>query len=218
MPINASYLEECCVTDSAGKEYCSTKEAAVRLGVSLGTVQQMVENGMLEGWKTAGGHRRILTSSVEQFLARAIGGQAHNAKRPPSRLSVLIAEDDPVLQTLYQRTFSSWSMPIDVKIFSSGFDVLIEVGRQPPDLLITDLRMPGLDGFGMIRHIRENRSSDDLDIIAVSALTPEEIAQGGGLPADVTVYNKPVPFFELRGYLQALVIRKLHRQQGATPL
>lgn len=202
------------MTDSAAKEYCSTKEAAVRLGVSLGTVQQMVENGMLEGWKTAGGHRRILSSSVDQFLARAIGNhQAH--KRLPTRLNVIIAEDDPVLQTLYQRTFSAWAMPLDIKIFSSGFDVLIEVGRQPPDLLITDLRMPGLDGFGMIRHIRENRSSDELDIIAVSALTSEEITEGGGLPPDVTIYSKPVPFFELRGYLQALVIRKLHRPPTA---
>jgi excisionase family DNA binding protein len=41
--------------ESPEKEYCSTSEAAQRLGLSLGTVQQMVENGQLEGWKTAGG-------------------------------------------------------------------------------------------------------------------------------------------------------------------
>ena len=41
--------------ESPEKEYCSTSEAAQRLGLSLGTVQQMVENGQLDGWKTAGG-------------------------------------------------------------------------------------------------------------------------------------------------------------------
>ncbi len=37
------------------REFCSTTEAAQMLGVSLGTVQQMVENGLLDAWKTAGG-------------------------------------------------------------------------------------------------------------------------------------------------------------------
>ena len=36
--------------------YCSTREAARMLGVSLGTVQNMVERGTLSAWKTAGGH------------------------------------------------------------------------------------------------------------------------------------------------------------------
>jgi len=53
----------------ADTEYLSTRQAALRLGVSLGTVQNMVENGVLEAWKTAGGHRRIPVASVETLLA-----------------------------------------------------------------------------------------------------------------------------------------------------
>ncbi|NDI26586.1 MAG: helix-turn-helix domain-containing protein, partial [Burkholderiaceae bacterium] len=46
--------------------YLSTRQSAKVLQVSLGTVQKMVELGELTAWKTRGGHRRILTSSLNQ--------------------------------------------------------------------------------------------------------------------------------------------------------
>ena len=193
------------------KDYCSTSEAARRLGVSLGTVQQMVENGVLEGWKTAGGHRRILLTSVEAFLGQS-GQRSHSVARADGRVRVLIAEDDLVLQQVYRHAIEGWGLPLDLEIVSNGFDVLLEIGRAAPDLLITDLRMPGLDGFEMIRRIRERQMAEDMDIIVVSGLSEEEIAEAGGLPADVTVYGKPVPLRELNGYVQALVAR-LRRAQ-----
>ncbi len=51
-------------------EYLSTRQSAKLLQVSLGTVQKMVELGELIAWKTRGGHRRILASSLDQQLAR----------------------------------------------------------------------------------------------------------------------------------------------------
>ena len=82
------------------------------------------------------------------------------------------------------------------------------VGREPPDLLIADLRMPGLDGFEMIRRLRENPVASRVAIVVVSALTSAEISAEGGLPDDVTVYRKPVPFHELHGYMQALIAQR----------
>ncbi len=196
------------------KDYCSTSEAARRLGVSLGTVQQMVESGVLEGWKTAGGHRRILLTSVDAFLGQS-GQRSHSVARGDGRARVLIAEDDLVLQQVYRHAIEGWGLPLDLEIVSNGFDVLLEIGRAAPDLLITDLRMPGLDGFEMIRRIRERQMAEDMDIIVVSGLSEEDIADAGGLPADVTVFGKPVPLRELNGYVQALVAR-LRRAQRMT--
>ena len=202
--------------ESPEKEYCSTSEAAQRLGLSLGTVQQMVENGQLDGWKTAGGHRRIRVSSIEEFRARSIAGNgAQTQSRAPSNtLQVLVAEDDRILQKLYEHTFSSWGLPLQVRMVSSGIDGLLEIGRTAPDLLITDLRMPGIDGFEMIRRLRENALSSDVAIVVVSALSAKEIAAAGGLPPDVTVYRKPIPFQELHGYVQALIAQR-RRQRSA---
>ena len=47
------------------------------------------------------------------------------------------------------------------------------------------------------------------------SLTAKEIAAAGGLPPDVTVYRKPIPFQELRGYVQALLaLRRRQRNAG----
>lgn len=203
--------------ESPEKEYCSTSEAAQRLGLSLGTVQQMVENGQLDGWKTAGGHRRIRVSSIEEFRARSIAGNgAQTQSRAPSNtLQVLVAEDDRILQKLYEHTFSSWGLPLQVRMVSSGIDGLLEIGRTAPDLLITDLRMPGIDGFEMIRRLRDNPLASEVAIVVVSALSEKEIEVEGGLPDDVTVYRKPIPFHELRGYIQALIAQCLRSRKQA---
>ena len=202
--------------ESPEKEYCSTSEAAQRLGLSLGTVQQMVENGQLEGWKTAGGHRRIRVSSIEEFRARSMSGSGQNTVRPAAgALQVLVAEDDRILQKLYEHTFTSWTLPLQVRMVSSGIDGLLEIGRFPPDLLITDLRMPGIDGFEVIRRLRADPQLQDLDIVVVSGLTEDEIVENGGLPNDVIFYSKPVPFRELKGYVQAKIMAMQRRGRAA---
>lgn len=187
------------------QEFISTAKAARQLGLSLGAVQQMVENGTLAGWKTAGGHRRISQDSVQALIARGEQSRGLRFSGTNSTLRVMVVEDDSLLQTLYQQTFASWPLEIELCILGHGHDALLELGRQPPDLLIADLRLPGLNGFEMIRRLRENPVMSQIAIAVVSALGAEEIKAEGGLPADVTIYRKPVPFDQLRGYIEALI-------------
>lgn len=155
-------------------EFISTAQAARQLGLSLGAVQQMVESGTLAGWKTAGGHRRIRQDSVDALLARARSPSAPT-RSGGDRLRVMVVEDDRLLQNIYRETFLTWSLPIDVHVMEHGLDALVEVGREPPDLLIADLRIPGIDGFEMIRRLRDNPLSSDIAIVVVSALGPKVI-------------------------------------------
>ena len=132
----------------------------------------------------------------------------------PEPLRVLVVEDDRLLQSIYRETFAAWELPLDVRVIGHGLDALVDVGREPPDLLIADLRIPGIDGFEMIRRLRENPLACDIAIVVVSALTTKEITAAGGLPLDVTVYRKPIPFHELHGYVQALIAQR--RRQRST--
>lgn len=183
----------------ADSEFLTTRQAALRLGFSLGTVQNMVESGALEAWKTAGGHRRIPVASINKLLAnrRNLTPGTQDAGAP---IDILIAEDDPTLQMLYQLTMEGWDLPIKLRIVANGFDGLLQVGQHMPDILIADLMMPGMDGFEMIRNLRANPTLARMDIIVVSAIEREEIAQKG-LPPDVTVFGKPIPFHEIKGFL-----------------
>ena len=180
-------------------DYLSTRKAAILLGLSLGTVQKMVETGVLEAWKTEGGHRRILASSVRDYL-----GQRQSSKLPAMPLDVLVAEDNPIQQALYQGAFEKWDFPLSLRMVDNGFDGLLQVGARKPDVLITDLMMPGMDGFDMIRRLRANQDLASMDIVVVSSMEPAQILEKGGLPDDVMVYKKPIPLAEIKGYLRAV--------------
>ena len=60
------------------KTFCTTREAAQMLGVSLRTAQLWAESGLLEAWKTDGGHRRISRHSVERLLASPAANSPSN--------------------------------------------------------------------------------------------------------------------------------------------
>ena len=188
----------------------STREAAERLGVALRTVQLWVEGGVLPAWKTAGGHRRISRAAVERLIAErmaALSGDAPLAVRATpaseSRLQLMVVEDEPELLRLFTMVIAGWDLPVAVTPASNGFEALLRMGQHCPDLLITDLNMPGMDGFKMIASLRGvGQAFDDMDIVVVTALTAQEIERRGGLPAGVRVFFKPVPFDELEALVR----------------
>ncbi len=186
--------------------YCSTREAARMLGVSLGTVQNMVERGTLSAWKTAGGHRRVSMRAIEAYLAQ----RQPQFQSPPANLTlkVLIAEDDSFFQEQYRLTMNSWGLPIDLKVVGNGYESLVQIGLDRPDVVIVDLMLPGMDGFEVIRTLRSKPELSTMNIMVISSLNQEEIAARGGVPETITIYGKPVPFHEIRGYLQALITQR----------
>jgi two-component system, OmpR family, alkaline phosphatase synthesis response regulator PhoP len=73
----------------------------------------------------------------------------------------------------------------DVRCASNGEDAWREIERRLPDLVVTDLQMPRLDGFGLCRRIRENPLTRHLPVIMLTAkgfeLSPAESTEKYGL-------------------------------------
>ena len=184
------------------KTFCTTREAAGLLGVSVGCVQLWVESGLLQAWKTAGGHRRVMRDSVDHLLHKnsplaGPGGVPAARNVAPRRLKVLVVEDDASLLHLYQMTMSRWPMSPEITVASDGWAALMHIGKSAPDLLVTDLHMPGMDGFQMLRALRKAPEPADTTIVAVTALDAAEIGRRGGIEAGVEVLPKPIPFARL---------------------
>jgi excisionase family DNA binding protein len=191
------------------KTFCTTREAAGLLGVSLSTAQNWAESGLLNSWKPEGGHRRISRDSVMKLLADPLAAPVAKIERSLSasesrRLRVLIVEDDEALRRIYEIRLSLWGISPVVETATDGFDGLVKIGLQRPDLLISDLQMPHLDGFQMIRSLRGMSDCAAMKIVVVTGLSSNEVEVAGGLPPEVSIFSKPVPFAQIEAIAQAL--------------
>jgi len=173
----------------------TTKQAAELLGVSLRTVQLWVESGVLKAWKTAGGHRRIAGESVEALVREQ--RLALDSGTPERDCRILVVEDEPDIMKLYRLTIESWDLPVEIHTAQNGLEGLLRIGQLRPDVLITDLMMPNMDGLEMIRLLRTDPEYQRMAIIVVTALGPTEVRARGGLPAGVKLFSKPIPFEEI---------------------
>ena len=213
------------MTATTIKTFCTTREAAMLLGVSVGTVQLWVESGLLKAWKTTGGHRRVMRDSVSALLQNkpeVMARQALVREYPVPmapvalamrRLSVLVVEEDPALIHVYDTAIKKWPWTPDLTIAANGMTALLKMGRQSPDLLITELNMSQLDGFEMLRAIRSTPWLDTTAIVVVSGLDAVQIAARGGLPPGIEVLPKPLPFERLLAIARNIVDeRRLERR------
>jgi excisionase family DNA binding protein len=193
--------------------FCTTREAAVILGVSLRTVQLWAEAGLLDAWKTSGGHRRISRDSVERLLARRPSSpEIETAGVDESSLRILVVEDDPAVLRVCERQMARWPMKPLVVTAQNGFEALVRVGLIKPDLLVTDLHMPEMDGFQMLQQLLGMSELAELTIVVVTGLDDAEVKARGGVPEGIPVLPKPIPFDRLRDIATVMAARKQRRQ------
>src|SRR5262249_20088818 len=88
----------------------------------------------------------ILVAAVERALA-----QGDSRRRPPT---ILVVDDEPAV-TLYLSDALS-SHGYRTRTAPSGKDALEEIGREPPDLILLDLMMPGMSGWEVLRQLRDS--------------------------------------------------------------
>ncbi len=198
------------------ENYYTTRDAAKLLGVSVRTVQLWLEKGLLQGWKTSGGHRRIKRSSVA--LALHSHGKRKPRQAPPDALQMLVVEDSDALLKLYRTKISGWEFPVTLYTAPNGFEALVMVGKVAPDLLICDLRLPGVTGFQIVRALCEMERYQQLAIVVVSGMPADEIDAHGSLPARVEQIGKPINFARLQEIARSLWSRRQSgRRTGRQP-
>ena len=125
---------------------------------------------------------------------------------PPATL--LIVDDEPqalkLLETLLQHE------GYQTLTASSGEEALQLVARQPPDLIVLDIMMPGMDGFEVASQLKSNEATAGIPIIMLSSLS-ESSARVAGLEAGAEEFiSKPVERAELWLRVRNLLRLKAH--------
>jgi len=186
----------------------TTADVAREFGVSVRTVQLWVDHGILEAFKTPGGHRRIKRESFNR-LAKSRKRIGSLGVTESGSLKVVIVEDDSLLLRVYRQTIDAWRFPISLECFGNAVDALISMSNSPPDVLLTDLSMPEMDGFSLIESIRRTDIFTRMAIIVVTGLDVQEIRIRGDLPKEVRLFmTPPDPFLEIKVLMQSLISNK----------
>lgn len=145
---------------------------------------------------------KIVAAHAESGLDRALpeSGELKKISGDWSKLSVLLAEDNSTIHLLTSKMLTTRG----AKVFSGrdGVEALALYDQHPVDLVITDIFMPNMDGYELVRNLR-NRGFDG-PVVGVSAAVvgteTEELLKAG---ADV-VLSKPLRMSELEHHIAKL--------------
>lgn len=144
------------------------------LGVYPTTVANWVDKGSLKAFVTPGGHRRIEARTLSKFLKH------HKMPVPPElekilakgRTKVLIVEDNIKVLSSIKDCLKRKKGKYEIGIAMDGFEAGRAVSDFKPDVVVLDIRLPGIDGFRVCQLIRE--SDRNTGIIAMSGFHSDE--------------------------------------------
>ncbi len=155
--------------NSHDRAYMTPNEVAELLMVSPVTVRQWAQKKWIHAISTAGGHRRFLRHNVEQFARER--GMELVSDGPPR---VLVVDDNRSFARYLADLLANQASPVDTETAHDGFDAGRKVLQFAPDIVLLDLKMPGMDGFSVCEQLKQDDVTKHIRIIAMTGYyTPD---------------------------------------------
>jgi len=159
--------------------FLTTEEVLEYLQVNLRTVYRLIKAGKIPAVRVGRQWRfrkRDIDAWLESQRPRAGRGaapaRATSAAPPAGRPRVLVVDDEASIRDLLSKTLAL--AEYDVDLAPDGRTALDRLRIIPYDLLITDLKMPGVDGLAVIKEGR--RLKADLPVIIITGFSTEASA------------------------------------------
>ena len=150
----------------------STFAIAEMLHVDPGSVANWIDQGLLNAHRTPGGHRRVVVDDLVKFL------REHKMPVPPdlgsTPIRILVVDDEEAVAKLIARAVRSQNPDYEVVEANDGFRAGTMIATVRPDVVILDMRMPGMDGYEVCRMIKGQDSTKHAEVIAMTAFPSPE--------------------------------------------
>jgi len=154
----------------------------------------------------------LLVGVVEVAAGESIESAVERARRrsdrpgEPRAPRVLIAEDDDTTAALLRHRLERDGFRVDR--FEDGVEAYRAVRENPPDLVVLDVKMPGMDGLELLGRLREEERFDAMPIIVLTAMGGEDdLVRGFELGAN-DYMQKPFSPIELMARVRSLLRRR----------
>jgi excisionase family DNA binding protein len=154
--------------------FLTTEEVLAYLQVNLRTVYRLIKAGKIPAVRV-GRQWRFRKRDIDAWLdsQRTQGGSIPSTTLTRhSRARVLVVDDEASIRDLLAKTLAL--AEYDVETAADAATALTRVRAAAYDLLITDLRMPGMDGLTLVRQVKGIRA--DLPVIIITGFSSETSA------------------------------------------
>jgi signal transduction histidine kinase len=121
---------------------------------------------------------------------------------PSRRDHLLVVDDLPDNSFLIQAILEEEGYQIDIE--NNGQAALTRIETAPPDLILLDVMMPGIDGYEVTRRVRHNKSIPFIPILLITAYDQPSVVKGLDVGADDFI-RKPVEVEELLARVRSLL-------------
>ncbi|MGH9861154.1 MAG: response regulator, partial [Candidatus Acidiferrales bacterium] len=128
----------------------------------------------------------------------------------PKKPRVLVVDDDEGIKKVIQKALSQLPMEMDILTAGDGVEALKAAEEQAPDLVITDVMMPRMDGITLCQRLREDIRTAFVPVMMLTANADETNRTKGYLVGTDDYVNKPFSVPDLN----ARVMRLLRRTYG----
>lgn len=129
-----------------------TTDISKACGVTIQTVQSWIDRGVLQAFRTPGGHRRVKREDFLKFLEKFQFPLYDEIKTTAPK--IMIADDEQDLRESINSIIINSFPNAVVTMCSSGADALIQLGMTRPNIAIIDVFMPGLNGLQLLEKVR----------------------------------------------------------------
>src|SRR6476646_7959438 len=160
------------------ESFLTTEEVLEYLQVNLRTVYRLIKAGKIPAVRVGRQWRfrkRDIDAWLESQRPRTVRAQPSPQRAPAAtdaRPRVLVVDDEASIRDLLSKTLAL--AEYDVDLAPDGRTALERLRIIPYDLLITDLKMPGVDGLAVIREAR--RLKADIPVIIITGFSTEASA------------------------------------------
>jgi CheY-like chemotaxis protein len=120
------------------------------------------------------------------------------------QLNVLLVEDDDSARSLYSYMLEAAGH--NVKAVSNGLEALAEIDVNRPDVIVTDILMPVLNGLDLIKIVRSNYDISDLPVVVITSFR-ESLREQARAVGATDVIDKSTEMARIHEVIEAAVSR-----------